>query len=107
MTAPRITMQDLEANIAHERTFTAGDGVFGQEVAMCGTPVTNLKPLNRLTLCVIVTKCGYTVVGTNHGSVADENFDAALGRKYARENAIEQLWSPMGYALKQKLYEGA
>jgi hypothetical protein len=35
-----------------------------------------------------------------------ENFDAEIGRKIARQNAINKVWTLMGYHLKQKLAEG-
>ncbi|HAL1282790.1 TPA: hypothetical protein H5R18_004651, partial [Escherichia coli] len=34
-----------------------------------------------------------------------ENFDAEIGRKVARKNAIEKIWPLEGYLLKQKLSE--
>ena len=33
-----------------------------------------------------------------------ENFDAELGRKIARQNAVSKMWPLMGYALKEKLH---
>ena len=42
LTAPRLTLLDIEANIAREYFFTAGEAVFGREVAASGTPVTNI-----------------------------------------------------------------
>lgn len=103
----KLTPADIESVIVSEHTFTAGDGMFGAEVIMCGTPVTNVTELNRLTFCVLVLQNGFTVVGTNHGSADAANFDAALGRKYAREVAVEQIWQLEGYLLKQKLHEAA
>jgi len=32
-----------------------------------------------------------------------ENFDADLGRKIARANAVNKVWPLMGYALKERL----
>jgi hypothetical protein len=32
-----------------------------------------------------------------------ENFNADLGRKFAYEDAVRQLWPLMGYALRDKL----
>ncbi|HMZ77661.1 MAG TPA: Gp49 family protein, partial [Rhodocyclaceae bacterium] len=32
-----------------------------------------------------------------------ENFDAELGRKIARQNAVQKLWPLMGYALKERI----
>ena len=102
LTAP----QDIEANIASEHYFTALDGCFGREVAMCGTPATNVQSLNLLTFCVIVMRNGFTVTGES-ACASPENFDAELGRKIARANAVNKIWPLMGYALKQRLHESS
>ena len=39
--------------------------------------------------------------------VSSENFNAEIGRKIARQNAVQKMWTPMGYELKQRLFEGA
>jgi hypothetical protein len=33
------------------------------------------------------------------------DFDAEMGRKYAKEDAINQLWRLEGYLAKQRLFE--
>ena len=35
----------------------------------------------------------------------DQQIESEIGRKIARENAINKVWPLMGYALKQKLSE--
>ena len=102
--APRITPEDIEANIVQEHYFTAGDGCFGREVALCGTPVTNEVSLNLLTFCVLVLKNGFTVTGES-ACASPENFDAEIGRKIARQNAVNKIWPLMGYELRSKLSE--
>lgn len=47
---------------------------------------------------------GFTVLGRS-ACVDPANFDLELGRKYARENAISQLWALEGYLLQNRLYE--
>lgn len=101
-TAPRITPADIEANIVQEHYFTAGDGCFGREVALCGTPVTNEVSLNLLTFCVLMLRNGFTVTGES-ACASPENFDAEIGRKIARENAVNKIWPLMGYELRTKL----
>lgn len=102
-TAPRVTPTDIEANIAEEHYFTAQQGVIGEGV-VTGRSVgdgTN-NPLNLLTFCVLVLKNGYTVHG--HSACASpENFDAEIGKRIARENAVQQIWPLMGYELRSKL----
>ena len=112
LTAPRVTPADIESNIASEHYFTAGDGYAG---AMSVSPEFNkLAPdecvieapiaLELLTFCVIVLKCGFTVTGES-ACASPENFDAALGRKIARANAVQKMWPLMGYALKEQLFK--
>lgn len=96
LTAPRVTPADLEANIVSEHyhsPWAAGQqGWAGPESAA----------LDTLTFCVLVLRNGFTVTGES-ACASPENFDAALGRKIARENAKQKLWPLMGYALKQQL----
>lgn len=98
LTAPRVTPADLQANIASEHYFTAGDGVIG--VGASDYP----DSLGLLTFCVLVLRNGFTVTGESACASA-ANFDAELGRKIARENAVNKVWPLMGYALKQKLHD--
>lgn len=55
-----------------------------------------------LTICLLVLKNGFIVVGES-SCVDTANFDADLGRKYAREQAVEKIWPLMGYQLKSRL----
>lgn len=101
LTAPRITPQDLQDNIASEHYFTAGEGIAGRcfrEVSTLHSP----SALELLTFCVLVLRNGFTVTGES-ACVSPENFNAEDGRKYARENAEKKIWPLMGYHLKQKL----
>ena len=117
LTAPRVTPADIEANIASEHYFTAGEGVIGAFVAgefgaHGGDTVTVLrdiaspevlKPsLNLLTFCVLVLRNGFTVTGES-ACASPENFDAEVGRKIARQNAVSRIWPLMGYELRTKL----
>lgn len=84
LTAPRITPADIEANIVSDEY-----AVFG----------------SRLTVCVLTLCNGYLVTGES-SCVSAENFDAELGRKYAREKAFDKVGELMGYALRSKLQAG-
>lgn len=109
LTAPRVTPADIEANIDSEHYFTAGEGVHGQEINERGVSdglSTVTPPLSLLTFCVLVLKNGFTVTGES-ACASPENFDAELGRKIARQNAINKVWPLMGYELKQRLHEQA
>lgn len=98
LTAPRVTPADVEANIEREVYFTAANGA-----SAVGEPVySDDDSLRLLTFCVLVLKNGFTVTGES-ACASPENFDAELGRKIARQNAIAKVWPLMGYALKERL----
>ena len=114
LTAPRVTPAYIETNIASEVYFTADEGVVGnyanrRAAEGFGTYPSDLpkrhKHLALLTFCVLVLRNGFTVTGES-ACASPENFDAAVGRKIARANAVQKMWPLMGYALKQKLSEG-
>lgn len=93
LTAPRVTPDDIEKNIASEHYFTAAEGA--------GAGPEHIA-LNLLTFCVLILKNGFTVTGES-ACASPENFDAELGRKIARGNAKEKCWPLMGYALRDRL----
>lgn len=109
LTAPRVTLADIEANIAREEYFTAFEGILGNEIShpmgatvIPSTRSEDLSPFELLTFCVLVLKNGFTVTGES-ACVSPENFDAGIGRNVAKQNAIAKIWPLMGYALKEKL----
>ena len=100
-TAPRVTPADIEANIDSEHYFTAGQGIAGRcyrEVSALHSP----GQLELLTFCVLVLSNGFTVTGES-ACASPENFDAEIGRKIARQNAVQKIWPLMGYELRTKL----
>lgn len=85
--APRITPADVEAVIASEHYPLRGE-----------LP----QSLGLLTFCVLVLRNGFTVVG--HSACASpENFNAEIGRRVAREKAVDQIWPLLGYELRSSL----
>ena len=72
------------------------------EYVVGGAPV--LPALGLLTFCVLVLKNGIPVTGES-ACASPENFDAELGRKRARQNAVAKIRPLMGYALKEKLHD--
>ena len=105
LTAPRITPADIEANIVSEHYFTAEDGVVGYHVRKTEGSVEHspaMNPLALLTFCVLVMRNGFTVTGES-ACASPENFDAEIGRKIARQNAVSKMWPLMGYELKCRL----
>lgn len=104
LNGPRITPKDIEAVIAHETYFTASEGFLGHAWANA-TDARAIKPpehLERITICVLTLRNGYTIVGTS-ACASPENFDATIGRKIARQNATQQIWPLLGYALRSVL----
>ena len=97
LTAPRVTIDRIEAVIGGEYYFTA-------EEATRDSP--QMAPLSLLTFCVLVLLNGFTVTGES-ACASPENFDAEIGRKIARQNAVNKVWMLEGYLLKQRLHEDA
>ena len=105
LTAPRVSPEDIEANILGEVYFTAGDGVAGREARETNSDAQDIitdESLNLLTFCVLILRNGFTVTGES-ACVSPENFDAEIGREIARENAISKIWPLMGYELRCRI----
>jgi hypothetical protein len=132
LTAPRITPADIEANIAQEIylapadalrfAYLTSDPADKDERAQKNSIIESLPtrtysgacldidanteipdPLKLITVCVLILRNGHRIVGINEGPVSVGNFDVELGRKLARQKAIDQIWPLMGYELKQRL----
>lgn len=89
-TAPRLSPQDLDANIVHTEIV--------RHVSQSG---------QVLRWAVLTTKNGFAVTGKPSASVSSENDDATVGESVAIANARAELWPLMGYALKQQLHDAA
>lgn len=100
MTNQRITLADIESNIASEHYFTAADGI--QHACMTAM-VPNFMPqsMTQVTFCVLMLKNGTKIVGVNYGAIDPEQHNKQRGLDEARKNAIEQVWPLMGYHLRQ------
>jgi len=86
LVAPRVTLADLEANIVdveYVKHVSKGGGI--------------------LRWAVITTKNGFAVTGKPSAAVSVENDNQEIGEEIAFENAKNELWPLMGYALKEKL----
>ena len=111
LTAPRVTPADIDAEIASEHYFTAEEGTIGAYRAnndvYVGTPPNDLnaRALPLLTFCVLVLRNGFTVTGES-ACASPENFDAEIGRKIARQNAVNKVWPLLGFRLRDKLAAG-
>lgn len=96
-TQPRVTLDDIKNAIAGEY-FTTADKAFD------GCPI--MDPMKTLTICVLVLKNGFTVLGSS-APASPGNFDAAMGQKIAKEDAMQQVWPLMGFALRDRLHRDA
>lgn len=80
----RVTMEDIHANIK--------DTYYHVVEGSC------------LTICVLTLQNGFQVTGES--ACADPAmFNAEIGMRISRDNAIKKIWPLMGYMLKQKIYE--
>jgi hypothetical protein len=109
--APRVTLADIERSISLRLDTTGG------EIATCvpwnEPPVdgasadppkpADMRSLEVLSICLLVMQNGFTVIGKS-APASSENYDADLGRKFAYEDAVRQLWPLMGYALREHLW---
>lgn len=59
-------------------------------------------PGTTLTICVLTLRNGYLVTGES-AAASPENFDPAIGRRIARENARNKIWALEGYLLRERL----
>lgn len=101
LTAPRVTPADIEANIASEHYFTAAQGCSG--ACNMNVPAYSwVTSLNLLTFCVLVLRNGFTVTG-EIACASPENFDADVGKKVARANAVNKVWPLLGFRLRDQL----
>lgn len=104
--APRVTPADVQANIADTFFFTGYQGATAGFEAVGATgrfsSEDHRTSLGLLTFCVLVLKNGFTVTGES-ACASPENFNAEIGRRIARENAVSKIWPLMGYALKERL----
>ena len=107
LTAPRVTIEAIEAEIVHDAYFTAADGIDGWSMRAHRMRAGALpQQLDLLTICVLVLRNGFTVTGES-ACASPENFDAEVGRKIARQNAVQKIWPLMGYELRTRLHDAA
>lgn len=81
-TAPKVTEEHIKSIIANV-TYLAND---------------------TTTIAIITVRNGFKFVGTSTPADAS-NFDAAVGQRYAYDNAFKQIWTHEGYLLRELLYQ--
>jgi hypothetical protein len=85
LTAPRLTPALIDANIKNDQYYRF--------------------PGTNTTVCCITLNNDFTVTGES-SCVSSANFDEALGKKIAFENARDKIWQLEGYLLAQNISEG-
>ena len=101
--APRVKLSDIEGAIRSRYDFTAWAAV--SAAANPAPKAEDMDALGILSVCILVMGNGFNVIGKS-APASPENFNADLGRKFAYEDCIRQLWPLMGYALRDKLANG-
>ena len=99
---PRVTPADIEAEIVSVHYFTAADGARMSPDGNWPIHSVNTGSLGLLTFCVLVLRNGFTVHGVS-ACASPENFNAEIGRRIARENAVQKILPLMSYELRTKL----
>lgn len=82
-TAPKVTVESIEAKIA---------------------TVEYLHIHDNGTLCIITMKNGWNSTGFSKPADA-ANFDSSVGMRYAYDNAFKPLWQLEGYLLREHLHK--
>ena len=80
----KVTLERIESKIKGETYLVLPDG--------------------RTTLCILALENGYTIKGTS-ACVDPKEFNMELGRKFAREDAVRQIWPLEGYLLAERMLE--
>jgi hypothetical protein len=84
-TPNRVTLDSMLAKIAHEEFI-------------------HPQSIPHMTIAVLTLANGFAIVGKSAPADA-ENFDAALGVKFAKEDAIRQMWALEAYVLRDRMTE--
>jgi hypothetical protein len=82
LNAPRLNPQMIDATIVSEAY--------------------HVFPGTTLTVCALKLRNGFIVTGES-AAASPSNFDEAIGRKIARDNARAKIWALEGYLLREKL----
>jgi len=105
----KLTDADIDATIREVHYFTAKDGVIGALTIPdnFGEVQANFPALETITLCVLILKNGYKLLGVNHSSVDPKNHDLEYGKKLAYQDARNKIWELEGYLLKDAQYHSS
>lgn len=81
-TVKQLKQEDIERFIAKESVTTAG---------------------SKNTVVTLATITGFEANGIS-SCVKPENYDANIGKKFARPHAVDQIWAGLGFVLQWAKY---
>jgi hypothetical protein len=101
-TAERVTLEQVNGSIVGEWYFTGSEAVKSVG-ALSGEGYQEDVPedLDRVTICLIRLFNGFIILG-HSAPASKENFDPLIGKRLARERAIMQIWTLLGFDLKTR-----
>ncbi len=82
LNAPRLTPDAIDATIRSEQF--------------------HVFPGTTLMVCALTLRNGFVVTGES-AAASPANFDEAIGRRIARDNARQKIWALEGYLLRERL----
>jgi hypothetical protein len=82
LNAPRLTPDKIDATIVSEDY--------------------HVFPGTTMTVCALKLRNGFVVIGES-AAASPENFDEAIGKRIARDNARNKIWALEGYLLRTQL----
>lgn len=104
-TAPRVSFDDIK-NAIDGAFYMRGSAILPDAVQTGSVEDRSYGPLDNLTICLVVMKNGFTVIGKS-APASPDNFDETLGMTLAYEDAVRQIWPLMGFALRDWLHNNA
>jgi hypothetical protein len=104
MSVPARTLQDDDRDAARAQKTKNRVTVDSMESKIATADYWSPPGCSHMTVCALTTKAGFTLIGKSAPADPD-NFNAELGAKLAREDAMRQLWRLEGYLLRNRLYE--
>jgi len=88
----KVTLEDVEAEIVFEQ-YVRGS----QACSKAGILESDI--LDKATICFMILRGGWVVIGRNAGPVDPNLFDPKIGEQMARKDALYQIWHVLGYQL--------
>lgn len=97
MSEPSITLEQAKAIVADKPLPKVTEASIRARIATVSYLTSGIT-----TVCFIEMVNGFRFVGTSTPA-SPGNFDAAVGERYAYENAFKQIWTHEGYLLRERL----